>query len=131
MLANTVYPVALDSMNSARLKSKDNIFLVAGQTIEISESKSDVPRERYRVRTLSYTYGFTRKSGDSEEELLAFHWERERAVPPPYPLGHRTSAQDCLPIRPSFGQATSITPTYQRSACHLKRSFALPLRNSV
>jgi hypothetical protein len=88
VLANTVYPVALHNMNSAPLRSRDNIFLVAGQTIEIYEWKPDEPQERYRVKTLSYTYGFTRRSGDTEEELLAFHWERERTTRSPYPLGH-------------------------------------------
>jgi hypothetical protein len=89
IVANTPYSAALNTMNSVRLKSRDGIYFVAGQTVEIYEWKLDRPQQRYRVKTLSYTYGFTRKVASEEEvELLYFHWVREQSAQNPYPLGH-------------------------------------------
>jgi hypothetical protein len=88
--ANTTYSAALNEMNSVPLKSDDGIHLVAGQTIQIYEWKPKHPQQRYRVKTLSYIYGFTQKTRDSDEEveMLSFHWDRERIGVVRYPLGH-------------------------------------------
>ena len=59
MLTNTIYPVALNAMDSVRLKSREGIYLVAGQKIQIYEVTPDQAQGRHRVTTLSYTYGFT------------------------------------------------------------------------
>src|SRR4051794_22314886 len=80
LLPNTTYSAALNRMDSVRLKSRDGIYLVAGQTIEIYEWKPERPQQRFRVKTLSYTYGFTRNvTGEEEAELLYFHWIREQS----------------------------------------------------
>lgn len=102
----TRYSAALNEMNSVRLKSRNGIYFVAGQTVEIYEWKKDQAQQRYRVKTLAYTYGFTRRiAGDEEEtELLSFHWVREQSTQKPYPLGHLHIGPGLLasptPIRP-------------------------------
>ena len=87
--ANVIYPVALNEMNSVPLRSREGISLVAGQNIRIYEADPDYVQERYRVKTVWYTYGFTQQARDgSETELLAFHWDRERTPENVYLLGH-------------------------------------------
>jgi hypothetical protein len=89
MRADTIYPVALNEMNSVPLRSREGISLVAGQNIRIYEADPDHVQERYRVTTLWYTYGFTQQTRDgAETELLTFHWDRERMAENLYPLGH-------------------------------------------
>jgi hypothetical protein len=89
ILPDTTYVVALNRMDSVRLRSREGLYLVAGQRIRIYEANPELPQERYRVTTLWYAYGFTQKARDgSEEELIAFHWDRERTAQNPYPLGH-------------------------------------------
>src|SRR4051812_37523265 len=89
MQANTIYPVALNDMNSVPLRSREGISLVAGQNIRIYEADPDHVQERYLVTTLWYTYGFIQQDRDgSETELLTFHWDRERTAEHLYPLGH-------------------------------------------
>ena len=89
IVVDTTCAVALNRMDSVRLKSREGIYLVAGQKIQIYEADPEQAQERYRVTTLSYTYGFTQRvrAGD-EVELLTFHWDRERTAQDPYSLGH-------------------------------------------
>lgn len=103
MEANVTYPVALNDMNSARLRSRHGFYFVAGQEVEIYEQDGAEGHERYTVKTLSYVYGFTRKTlhDEQEQEVLQFHWNRERAANNPYPLGHLHIGQGLL-AQPTF-----------------------------
>lgn len=87
---NTRYAVTLNDMESVPLmlsrkapKHQAPLQLVAGQNIKFYESDAGTAQERFRVRTLSYLYGFTTDIGEaSDVEVLAFHWRRESGTEP-------------------------------------------------
>ena len=86
------YSVALNDMDSVPLQMVDpdapRVYLVAGQTIKIYEWHPSVPKEKYRVQALSYTYAFTTMVEEHELEILTFQWKRQRTSDDPYPSGH-------------------------------------------
>jgi hypothetical protein len=88
LLVDTNYAVLLNNMNSMPLNRPNALHLIAGQNVRISERQLGTSGDRFQVRTLTYTYGFTNKTETREQELLTFHWNHVSTAPHSIPPGH-------------------------------------------
>jgi hypothetical protein len=88
LAAHKEYSFTLNDMNSVSLKGENGVRLIAGQTIHIDDLRSAHASQRFRFRTLAYTYGFTLAHSEREQELLTFHRRHEGGHVDLFPGGH-------------------------------------------